>query len=85
MLHTCHAIGCNRQVPAQAIMCRPHWFMVPKPLREEISLTYRPGHEIDKEPSAEYLDAARRAKQAVAEKEAGKNASGEVQRSLFGG
>jgi hypothetical protein len=31
--------------------------MVPKPLRDEVWMTYRPGQEITKEPTPEYLDA----------------------------
>ena len=38
-------------------MCKRHWFMLPKALRDEIWRTYRPGQEIDKNPSAEYMAA----------------------------
>lgn len=58
MPHTCHAIGCNTAVPPKLFMCRKHWFMLPKKHRDAIWATYRPGQEIDKDPSQEYLQAA---------------------------
>jgi len=50
-------------------MCKPHWYMVPKPLRKEVWRTYRKGQEVTKDPSREYLAAAKAAIAAVAEKE----------------
>lgn len=38
--------------------CRPHWFTLPKPLRDRIWATYRPGQEVTKTPSPAYLEAA---------------------------
>ncbi len=38
--------------------CRPHWFALPKQLRDAIWATYRDGQEITKDPSHEYLVAA---------------------------
>lgn len=68
--HTCHADGCDTPVPPRMFMCRAHWFMVPKPLRDRIWATYRPGQERDKQPSLEYLDTAMEAINVVREKEA---------------
>lgn len=59
--HTCHATGCTVAVPPKMFMCRSHWFALPKALRDAIWRTYRPGQEIRKDPSPEYLDAAREA------------------------
>lgn len=56
--HTCHADGCRTPVPPRMFMCRRHWFLVPKPLRDGIWATYRPGQENTKDPSPEYLDIA---------------------------
>jgi hypothetical protein len=42
-------------------MCRAHWFALPKAIRNEIWRTYRKGQEISKDPSPEYLAAARSA------------------------
>ena len=51
-------------------MCQ-HWSMVPVDLRKAAQTAYRPGQErLDPRPSPAYLDAARRAVAAVAEKEA---------------
>lgn len=61
MIHRCHASGCNRAVPARMFMCRDHWYALPKPMRDAIWATYRPGQERDKRPSAEYLENARTA------------------------
>ena len=65
LTHTCHAANCNKQIPPNMFMCREHWRMVPPLLKSEIWRTYRPGQEIDKTPSPEYLDAAKKAIAAV--------------------
>jgi len=56
--HTCHWPGCDKQVPPAMWGCRPHWFALPKALRDRIWDTYRAGQEVTMTPSAEYLDAA---------------------------
>jgi hypothetical protein len=67
--HTCHATGCTVAVPPHLLMCFRHWRLVPRPLQARVYATYRRGQEIDKRPSAAYLDAAKAAIRAVAEKE----------------
>lgn len=57
--HNCHWPGCQRHVPPKLWGCREHWFKLPKDLRDEIWRTYRPGQEISKTPSREYIAAAR--------------------------
>lgn len=42
-------------------MCRKHWGRVPKPLQRAVWQHYRPGQEVDKKPTAEYLQAAKAA------------------------
>lgn len=59
--HTCHWPGCTRQVPPAMWGCRQHWFMLPKSMRDAIWLAYRPGQEIDMNPSSAYLEAAKQA------------------------
>jgi len=39
-------------------MCKPHWYSLPKDMRDWIWATYRPGQEVTKDPSPEYLEAA---------------------------
>jgi hypothetical protein len=39
--------------------CREHWYQLPGGLRDQIWRTYRPGQEITKTPSREYLAIAR--------------------------
>jgi len=63
--HFCHAKACEVVVPPKRLMCKRHWFMVPADLRTEVWREYRPGQEADKEPTAAYLEAARKAIVAV--------------------
>ena len=56
--HTCHWVGCTRQVPPALWGCKDHWFKLPKSLRDRIWATYKPGQEVTMTPSAEYLKAA---------------------------
>lgn len=55
MKHHCHWPGCTVEVPPKMWGCSKHWFRLPKGLRNEVWRTYRPGQEITKTPSAEYL------------------------------
>ena len=59
--HTCHACGCDRAVPPRMFMCKRHWFMLPESTRDAVWATYRPGQEITKDPSEEYMDVTTRA------------------------
>ena len=68
--HTCHAKGCTTPVPPKMFMCRPHWFSLPKSMRDAIWAAYRPGQEVRKDPSREYLHVARAAINWLADKEA---------------
>lgn len=67
--HTCHAAACEAHVPPRMHMCKRHWFMVPKALRDGLWDAYRPGQERRMDPSPEYLLAAARCVHAVAVKE----------------
>lgn len=67
--HVCHATGCRIPVPPKMLMCRRHWYMVPPLLRAQIWATYRPGQEIDKQPSDEYMEVQRECIKVVARKE----------------
>jgi hypothetical protein len=58
MSHTCHWPDCPVEVPPRMWGCKRHWFMLPKTLRDRIWATYRPGQEITKDPSDEYVKAA---------------------------
>jgi len=58
MSHTCHAIGCNIQVPPKMFMCKSHWFALPKSMRDEIWKHYMPGQENSKTPTSEYINIA---------------------------
>jgi hypothetical protein len=56
--HTCHWPGCAKAVPPAMWGCKPHWYALPKALRDRILATYRPGQEITKTPSVAYVQAA---------------------------
>jgi len=64
--HTCHAKGCEVLVAPRLLMCLKHWRKVPLELQRKVWAHYRPRQEIDKRPSAAYLDAAQAAIDAVA-------------------
>ena len=69
MSHACHATGCNIPVPPKIFMHRAHWFMLPKAMRDAIWAAYRPGQEARKDPSPEYIEAARAAVRHIEQKE----------------
>lgn len=58
MTHTCHWPGCTTPVSPKLWGCKAHWLRLPKALRDRIWATYRPGQEVDKRPSPQYLKAA---------------------------
>lgn len=67
--HSCHADGCTVAVPPRLLMCARHWRMVPSDLKLGVWATYQPGQErLDGTApvTADYLDAARAAIDAVA-------------------
>lgn len=68
--HRCHARRCEAPIPPRMFMCGRHWRMVPGHMRTRIWATYRRGQEVRKDPSPEYLSAAKDAIDAVAELEA---------------
>lgn len=51
-------------------MCKIHWYMVPKRLRDAVWAAYTPGQEVRKDPTPQYLRIAHEAIRAVADKEA---------------
>lgn len=56
--HVCHATGCEVEVPPRMFVCRKHWRRLPRTYQMAIWDTYKPGQEITKDPSDEYLHAA---------------------------
>lgn len=69
--HTCHLPSCDESVPRRWLMCKEHWFMVPRDIRREVNRTYQPGQEKGEVlPSEEWHEAADKAIEAVARKEA---------------
>lgn len=58
MSHTCHHPGCKKEVPPSMWGCKPHWFRLPRRLRDKVWATYKPGQEVRKDPSVAYLAVA---------------------------
>ena len=58
MSHTCHARGCSVEVPPELLMCRTHWFKVPRRIQQAVYATYRPGQCDDMKPSKAWHEAA---------------------------
>jgi hypothetical protein len=58
MSHHCHWPTCKREVPPAMWGCKPHWFRLPKYLRDKVWAAYVPGQEITKTPSRQYIDVA---------------------------
>ncbi len=57
--HTCHWPGCTRQVKPAVWGCQKHWYTLPATLRDKVWRAFRPGQEVSKTPSAEYIAVAR--------------------------
>lgn len=67
--HFCHARGCDTEIEPRLFMCPVHWSVLSPALRDSIKSTYRPGQELDKQPSQEYLTFAAAAIADVAHRE----------------
>lgn len=44
--HRCYAPGCQEAVGMRMLMCKPHWFGLPKALRDAIWDTYDQGRGV---------------------------------------
>lgn len=56
--HHCHWPGCEKKVPPSMWGCKHHWGLLPLFLRNKIWAAYRPGQEISKTPSRDYVSVA---------------------------
>lgn len=63
VVHFCHWPDCREQVPPKLWGCRAHWYALPLLIRRAIFQAYRPGQEVDKRPSPEYIAAAKAAQE----------------------
>src|SRR5581483_6888504 len=43
--HTCHAMACDAHVPPKMFMCKRHWYMLPKVMRNAVWEEYVFGQE----------------------------------------
>lgn len=69
MAHHCHASGCKVSTRPEMFMCRKHWYMLPKRMRDRIWAAYRHGQCDDWKISHEYAEAAREAVRHLAQRE----------------
>lgn len=74
-LHTCHWPGCDKQVPPALWGCKPHWYALPKEIREAIWNAYQPGQERSGRPSFTYIEAAKAAQAWIRKKLAAEDAA----------
>lgn len=65
MKHFCHWLGCGKEVPPRMWGCAFHWYKLPIQIRRKIWRAYHEGQEIEKNPSKEYLDAVREAREFI--------------------
>jgi len=56
--HDCPATTCTRRVGRGQLLCRSHWFMVPKPLRDAVLNAWRGGLGAGSPEHAEAITAA---------------------------
>jgi len=49
--HTCAAVGCRVIVPTSWLMCRIHWYSLPKEMRDRVWATYQDGQESEGGPT----------------------------------
>jgi hypothetical protein len=75
--HHCHWPGCTEQVPPAKWGCREHWYRLPIGIRNKIWGAFRPGQEIDGNPSLAYIRAAREAQDWIMRKGGGRVTSEE--------
>jgi hypothetical protein len=66
MSNRCPIDGCDTRIARSRVMCRKHWYMVPRPLRDDVWTTYRRDGVL----SEEYQDARDAAIAAVEMEEA---------------
>lgn len=71
MAHRCHAHGCNVEVPPRMLACKPHWYALPKFLRDAVWREYRNGQEEHKRVTWRYMAVQRLAVSRLARDEHG--------------
>lgn len=59
MQHHCHVEGCNNTCIPKYLMCRRHWYKVPKRIQNLVYKYYRVGQCNDMDVSVEWFIAAR--------------------------
>ncbi|MES1977339.1 MAG: hypothetical protein V4451_04840 [Pseudomonadota bacterium] len=69
--HNCAAVGCQKQIPLNMLMCGNHWNMVPTPISREVLSTWRSRNKrpSDQEAVRAHEDAKSKAVAAVEAKQ----------------
>lgn len=58
LAHVCPVAGCRQRVRADRLMCRPHWYQVPRPLRDAVWAAWASGDGAGTEAHAMAITAA---------------------------
>ncbi len=66
MYHNCAIPDCGARIPTSMLMCRRHWFMVPRPLRDRVNDAWSIAPDMRALESPEYMAARQEAIDAVA-------------------
>ena len=61
LAHECPANGCPQHVRIGMLMCRPHWYMVPRPLRDAVWAAWDDGYGAETPEHRQAIHAAIRA------------------------
>lgn len=80
-MNKCAAVGCGAKISPQLLMCRKHWFIVPKSIRDRVWANYVRGQEKRLDATDAYMAAYHEAVAAVARRE-GYQAEAQAQSSL---
>jgi hypothetical protein len=65
---SCAIAYCDKQTAIHLLMCKRHWYQVPRKLQQAVTRTYNPGQETTGRTSPEYIAAAKAAISVVEEK-----------------
>ncbi len=42
-MHKCPHPDCSEMMPHHILACKPHWFMLPRAIRDEVNVTWQSG------------------------------------------
>lgn len=60
MDHECPKTNCGEQLPRGLLACRPHWYEIPKPVRDQVNRTWRAYNGIREDTMRRGVDSTER-------------------------